>query len=74
MDAYWFVFLIFLAWVGWNVLKIQKKKREVGLFDVHITLENMEKMFLNGRERTYETPYGVLHVYPDPKHVFCPGG
>lgn len=38
-------------------------------YEVHITLNDQEEIFLDGKERTYSTPHGILHVYPDPQHV-----
>jgi len=51
---------------------LRKQLREIAArryIEPCITLEVQEEMFLDGKERTYETPHGALHVTPDPKHV-----
>ena len=69
-SFFWPLVIAILVWFAYNIVVIERKKRQSHHFyDVHITLDDLEKIFFNGKERTYDTPHGVLHVYPDPKHV-----
>ena len=82
MDTIPFLVIIVIAgYLGWFSFRIQQKKDQLievlekqlvdilSSGEVHISLEDMEEMFMNGKERTYDTPHGILHVSPDPKHV-----
>ncbi len=65
-----------MVWAIWGceMLKFQnllKNKYKISAYDVRITLEDQEEIFGDGKERTYETPHGTLHVTPDSKHVVC---
>ena len=51
------------------LLKRLEEIKAATYYEVHITLEDMEEMFDDGKARAYETPHGTLHVIPDPKHV-----